>query len=328
MRGSRQRWVAVAAALSAAACGSGEAARTPTLVDRLRVLAVVADPPEIAPLEQASLRVLAIDPERRELGYLFLACDPQLDPDPEAPVFTPCEQAANLEDADAARRLFEQGGVRLLSFDLASGVADYGPPRDDRDQPIDLFQGLPRSDPRRRIGVSVMVLVLVAPLEDLQQAFLDPDAADLSTTDTAIALKRITVSENSTSNRNPKIVGIAMGGERFSERSAFGFPAGVDVALGVEVSPDSLEHYVRFLPDGRSEERDEAITVSWYSTAGRFGRRRTTAGEANRFRAPDENGPPPKPADGRVTLWMVARDGRGGTDWLVLEGTVLPRSSP
>ncbi len=323
MQGVRCLWALAVAGLWASACGGGEAARTPTLVDRLRVLAVTAEPPEIAPLQTATLRVLAVDPEARDLGYLFLACDPILSPDPGAPVFTPCEEAANLQDPDAARSLFERGEVRLLSLDLASSEAVYRPPRDEKDEPVDLFQGLSPADPRRRMGVSVMVLVLVAPLEDLEQAFVDPDSADLAALDTAIALKRITVSQAPEPNHNPDLVGLSSGGVRFTDRSAFGFPAGVDVPLAALVSDESFEHYVRLLPDGRNEERDETITVSWYSTAGRFGRRRTTAGEANLFRGPGPEGPPPVPQDGRVRLWAVARDGRGGTDWLSIDGVLI-----
>ncbi|RMG19639.1 MAG: hypothetical protein D6729_04665 [Deltaproteobacteria bacterium] len=308
--------------LIGSACGGEGNLRPPTLVDRLRILGVQAEPPEIPPLEDATLRVLAVDPEGRELGFVFVACDPIFDPDPGAPTFTACESAANLEDPEAARALFESGDARLLGLDLASPEAVYTPPRDAEGRPIDLMAELPAGDPRRRTGGSITVVVLAAPLEELEAALLDPKAADLSSTETALALKRITLSEQPRPNENPALRGLRSGGALLTPRSALSFPPGVDVTLRAEVTPESLEHYERLRPDGTNEKRQETITVSWYSSAGRFGDRRTQAGEPNLFRAPGPEGPPPPPAGGRIELWMVARDGRGGTDWMAFEGIV------
>jgi hypothetical protein len=46
----------------------------PTLVKTTRILAIVADHPEVAPGQDVELRVLAFDPMDRELHYAFRAC--------------------------------------------------------------------------------------------------------------------------------------------------------------------------------------------------------------------------------------------------------------
>jgi len=59
-----------------------------SLVKTPRVLAMVADPPEAAPGEDVSVRVLAFDPAGRELHYAFRAC---VDPASFFGSFTPDE---------------------------------------------------------------------------------------------------------------------------------------------------------------------------------------------------------------------------------------------
>lgn len=71
-----RRPLAVAGAFLLAACGEDFAPYT--LVDKLRVLGVRAEPPMLRPGERASLKALVVDPRdrSRKVGVIWIACDP------------------------------------------------------------------------------------------------------------------------------------------------------------------------------------------------------------------------------------------------------------
>lgn len=85
------------------------------------------------------------------------------------------------------------------------------------------------------------------------------------------------------------------------------------------------ERYVIYDPIAQAVElRGEELVVSWYATAGDFDAARTdsaslgtqeAAGSRNRFRAP---------ASGRVQLWAIVRDDRGGVSWSSVTLRVVP----
>jgi hypothetical protein len=80
------------------------------------------------------------------------------------------------------------------------------------------------------------------------------------------------------------------------------------------------EAYVSFDPERREvRARREGIKLAWFASAGTFQEPRTGRSESeadvnsteNTWRAPD--------TPGRVTLWLVLRDDRGGVGWLKRE---------
>ena len=296
----------------ASACGEPTEERSPTVVDTLRVLGVQAEPPELAPLERAALEVLAYDPAEAPLGYLWLTCDPLLDPDPEAPAYTPCQSAAAVSDPSEVGGLFSAGAARPLSLDLASPQAQWRPPLDEQGAPVDLFAPLAPADPRRQRGVAVTVMVLVAPLEALQALIADPSGADLSQVEAVVAVKRLVLSESTAPNQNPQLAGLSVGGVSAEPTLPLPLIAGAQVELVATLSPGSAEQYLHTEPDGGESLREERPVLSWFTTTGRLGSQRTKAGDPNLFEAPPLGTPPPR-------LWVVARDGRGGTQWLFFE---------
>src|SRR5690606_36059839 len=75
--------------------------------------------------------------------------------------------------------------------------------------------------------------------------------------------------------------------------------------------------YTRYDAEGAffREER-EAWLWSWFTTGGEFGRERTRQPSRNpEWTAPTGKGDDPIPAGGRVFLYSVVRDARGGIDW-------------
>ena len=88
--------------------------------------------------------------------------------------------------------------------------------------------------------------------------------------------------------------------------------SGADLALALTVSADSAEQYARISNDGRSVEQGvETLDVSWFAAGGRFDANRTIVadGTARNVLHVDTG------TARAVTIWMIVRDGRGGTEW-------------
>lgn len=310
------RWVVLVllAGILATACGS-EDRRPRTLVDTVRILGVKAEPPEVGPLQASELSVLAVDPQGRALGVLWLACDPVFDPAPGAAPYSACEAAANLTDPSAAADLFASGAARPLSFDPSAATARWTPPTGEDGAPVDLLAALPDGDPRRRIGGSVTLVVIAAPLADLEAALADPSRG-FDPENAAVALKRLTVSEAPTPNANPTLEGVRVGGEVVRDGDTAQVVSASDVPLAALAASGSAEDWTLVHPDGRETAEAETLVASWYATYGDFEAVRSQPGEPNLFFAPR--------GAGTLELWVVLRDGRGGTDWLSLKVAVAP----
>ena len=71
------------------------------------------------------------------------------------------------------------------------------------------------------------------------------------------------------------------------------------------------ERYVAFDPESRAiVSRREAITISWYSNAGRYANERTGAAEDDTTN--QSSNAWTAPGNGTAALWVVIRDSRGG----------------
>ncbi|MDC0740453.1 hypothetical protein [Polyangium mundeleinium] len=148
-----------------------------------------------------------------------------------------------------------------------------------------------------------------------------------ATGQTAFVLERITCNlpnapldvavefaERRALNRNPTLVPLRafVNG---APASLDALPAGGDVRFEVGWSAYDAEAYPAFDPRKQAlVDQREALRVSWYATAGAF--ESDVTGRAsedlaptvsNGWRAPDE--------PSRVFVWLVLRDGRGGTDF-------------
>ncbi len=77
-------------------------------------------------------------------------------------------------------------------------------------------------------------------------------------------------------------------------------------------TPESIE-FKHKSPDPTKGDVNETLLFSWFTDAGEFKKQRSwDAIPENLYRAE-----PPDKADGQtVRIWLVVRDGRGGTDWL------------
>jgi hypothetical protein len=315
------------AALLVAGCGSD--LPQSSFIDKLRVLAVQADPPEVAPGQPTRLRRLAVEPEVLQaqddagpvgaLQTLWLACAQGpgvttpvpcgVGPDATAQIPPRCADAPNAplcligEDDEAVYTPGDATGQVLLT----AVVADT----------IDGARGC-LIDIALHDGVPTM-----------------PDRC-------VIALKRLVVSDKPAEmrNRNPALNFFALRDKAGTVQSltdgSAGFAAAAN-APGMTLAARRTDDSAELGSDGKYE----ALTVSWFTSGGKIDGGRSAlepAGCTSQLDCADKppsfdattNWTPPAPdalaatnPDGTVRYWAVIRDDRGGVDWL--EGTARAR---
>jgi hypothetical protein len=137
-----------------------------------------------------------------------------------------------------------------------------------------------------------------------------------------------------TPNRNPELTGLRFDDEvRTFEQGAPPLVAGRKVGVHPVFEPtDAIEQYtLQNFPTGEPPTlgytpMTEKLSFEFFSEAGRFGRAssttRTPAGEVRDFGSAYT---PPSGEAAEDTLYIVARDERGGTSWSVWRATSTPR---
>jgi hypothetical protein len=147
--------------------------------------------------------------------------------------------------------------------------------------------------------------------------FIGYEASDGSGTPEGVerGVRRLTLKLTATANRNPKLEEVL----RDDAPLTGTLPPGTEVVLRPRLADGSAERFTG--PEG---EQSEQIFYSWFATGG---------GEVKQFRSlepvDDKAGNPTTkyetPAEPqRVTFYVVARDGRGGVDWLERTVEVAP----
>ncbi len=277
-----------------------------TLVDALRVLAITAEPPEVAPGESAQLDILQLDPSRPggKTTVVWVGCEP----DPIDFNRSACNDTTALLQPTAFATF--PPGVRILGFGARAGYASSRT----------LFDELPPEDPVRSNGTSGPVLGVVIG-EEVKPTSNDAELRELfgrierQEIQTVMSLTRVTVTQRLQKNHNPKLTALELDGLPVPKNAKLQLRAGRKVQLVPKPTADSRETYSVILPGGPSE-RSETLVVSWYSTAGRFDQARVdvTTGTPTNFIAPGSVEVPedPVPEKRTGTVWLVMRDGRGG----------------
>lgn len=271
-------------------------------VTGLRVLGVKAEPPEIAPGETSSLSALVVDTDGAAVSYSWASClDP---PGPNDPGINP-----DCVTQDSAPFLTPLGGAATTTVTMPNVTAEQ--------------LGLPDYT----LGVYLPVRLTV-------------DASGGAVDGRGLAevrsIYRVRFATGlAPRNQNPKLSGLyVVAGPGYPDGGvtsitplddAHPLPApltlGDKITLRALIDIDSLETY----PQVGGDPNDPSLVMAieqprfqWYATAGSFD---TTATRVDRpdtvFTldthvpgAPDGGGP------ATVTIWVVAHDERGGTDWL------------
>ncbi len=265
-------------------------------LDRLRLLAIRAEPAEPRPGDIVTFTSLAYVPGEEEWVSVWLAC---IDGDTEGCSLDPAltsqlEHAEDLSDAELAalmQALRESGFVGIQpGMDLQWIV------------PADALEGL--SEAEALEGSSGTVTVALS-----------------TEADNELTLKRIPVSLATTPNQNPDIAPLRLDDIEVEDAVAVG--ANLDIDLHADL-PDSAETYTYVTTDGVVETRTEEPTWRWYVSGGTLANNEdledVSFGDGGSVSS-DMTWTTPEDA-GTYTLAAVVVDGRGGMGWRSLIVTV------
>jgi hypothetical protein len=276
MRTAKRPLALALLALGPLAAGCGSDFAPPSLLDDLRVLAILAEPLELGPGDEVTLRPVIYAPPGDALtGLAWSFCPFDLGPQSGYACAAPaCEHALTPE---------VDGSVRAAPGELALacleelGASGEPPP------------GLP-SEPPEVLDVRFQ-LALTSASGDSREAVL--------------RVPLWTRAAPASPNRAPALAGVEWDGAPAAPGELLGPAAeGDERELRVRVDPASLDSYLG--PDG--EPVLEEPLVSFYATAGRFAWDRDVGQElAVTWTA--ERLPPEL---GEAEVWLVTRDLRGG----------------
>lgn len=259
-------------------------------IDRLRVLAVAAEPAEPRPGDTVTFRSLVVSPDAPVAATVWFAC---LGAEGD---FGCAVDASLLEGLDPAALGPED--LEALSAAGFIGAEPFLPPV--WRVPEDALASLPEDE--RLEGLTALVNVTAI-----------PDIPEPTEDDLELAFKRVPVSEAVTPNRNPVVAQITVDGQPVPEGTVVSIDQGQPYEIAVHLTEDSVESYRYVTSDGAEEERTEEPYFTWYTREGSFDRTfdlwpytETT------YYAPDS------PTDDEGGIWVVVRDRRGGMAWASL----------
>lgn len=340
-----------------AACALALAACAPEFdpasrIDKLRVVAIQAEPPEIEPSGAATLTSLVLRADfatapSRTTTVVHLACVPV----PGDPTPAPCVVLANLRDPAAAigelaREGCAGGGgdgmapwpvIDLAGIEecagtrcgpAAAGEAALFPAR----LTVPVGFAFPATGPERILGVEVVDLAFAldaTPDELAEGVGTACPAGDLATNlarlwaerEHVLATKRVVIrgpdAPVGEQNHNPVVTGILADGLPLDPAGNTTLAAGTaELAPELPAGPEGEpELYTRLDASGAPiETAPEEWVYSWFATAGELDELHTHGTETDLWAFGDVHGP--------VRLAVVVRDLRGGIAWAVRDVVV------
>jgi hypothetical protein len=349
------RWT-FAVALAAIAAGCAGDVPSPTLVEDLRVLAIRAEPPEVlvdgpgAPLGSVTFDALVVDPRGLATSYTWSFC--------------PVASAETCGDYDRKRAAAPEAAQPALDLARAlQAQGDAGPPPDGGvgDQAIGSFAvPLPEelfayhlADSALGLGNGAWLSAVLA-LRTGEQVLTAQKRVVLNARDLSVWNPQLQAAFGwqvcaagstepgclplapRTPNHNPDIATVELA------RGAHADVPFAPVDGPISVAPGETVRLRPVLADGAIEsyqtiesalqgstlhvvDRSEEPIVSWFTTAGKVADEHTAAQLTKTldtaYTAPDA---PPQATGGRVSVWMVVRDQRGGVGWTRVDLVVTP----
>lgn len=266
------------------------------LVDRTRVLAIQAEPPEAASGQVVSLSALVVDPDGEPEAAWVACLMPVACPDyPSVQELAAADTSAMSAEelaawqADATTAGFLGFGAGLSPTLIVNGG---GPPPGDT-----------ASTDTGAIAAS-SELTLIVDAVPVGKALGDVTLGDPEATE--VASKSLTVSDSTTPNQNPAIATFGVDGA-----DAATVDRGGSASLTATLADGSAESYL----DDDGETQTEAPTVNYYVSGGTLMQSSAAANEPEvSWTAPD--------SAGTINVWVVVRDGRGGMAWASATVTV------
>lgn len=359
-RSKRDLFAALGFAMAFVTPACGDDLPSPTLIDDLRVLAVRAEPPEVlvdrvdgepSPPGPVSLQALVVDPRGGAMTYAWRFCPVESQQtcadfaDRRAgapPEFQATLDAAHAQQhagavggATGAARAIEGFGIEvpraLFSYHLATSGLGVG-------NGSWISAVLETTSAGQTLQVQKRVVLGARDLAqwnpELQRFGWQVCAAGAAGPGCVPLAPR-------TANHNPEIAALeiargARADAAFTPLAAEPGPlrltAGEVIRLRPVMAPGAEEPYQTVEATLQTSalvvvDRREETVISWFTTAGKFGAAQTTAQLTktldNTFTAPTT--PPP---DAKLSLFVVARDQRGGVAWTTLDAVVQNPAPP
>jgi hypothetical protein len=284
--------VFVCLGLAVAACGTEFELQQE--IRRVRVLALKAEPAELTLNPEAPalpppilFTTLAVAPDERPVDVTLALCRPGNVYGSE--LECPGRDGATLPQGELS--LMDPEVQRILQETAEAGSGGA---------PLDF------NDPQVR-----------AVLEQGVPLFIGYKATDGTDTPEGVeeGVRRLTLRLTDTPNQNPRMADILLDGAPLSGP----LPLDTELVLRPQLADGSLERY-----ETAEGPRTEQVFYSWYATG---------EGEVKQLRSLEPvDGRPGEPTikyltpstPQRVTIFVVARDGRGGVDWLARTVDVGP----
>lgn len=269
------------------------------LVDRLRVLAIQAEPPEAAVGQEVRFSALLVDPFEEVGGVIWLACPSETDLDLGCPL-DPSLDFANATPEELA----------------AAGFVGFEPLVPPRYTPgPELFEG--KTEFEQLDGVQVVVQMAAVPPE-LLSGDLGDDGFDPANLEAGY--KRLIVSTNPQPNQNPTIAALSFDGVELDPTGVVEVDPGQEYLVAARLTTDSAETYDYTNAEGVTETRSEEPYLKWYTSGGSLRESLTLFGF---FDVPWVAPPRGSPTT-EGTIWAVVRDRRGGMSWIAQRWRVRP----
>jgi len=284
----KTRLLSIAAAVTLSGCTTENLSESWQL-DRLRILAVQAEPAEPAPGELVSFSSLVYAPPGTDLeGVIWFACLPE-----SADEFGCTLDSSLLEDLDPENpdisALVEAG---LIGFEPLLAPTWTAPPT--------ALDGL--SEIEAQEGVSALVNLTALPTDT-------EDDGDFE-----LAYKRLPISVALTPNHNPVVSQLLVDGAELVD-GTLTTTTGTTHTIEPTLTDDSIEEYTYTTTEGDQEARVEEPYFTWYAEAGTFDQ----TFSLYPFNDVDWTAPR-EPFEG--TIAVTVRDRRGGMTWTSLRVVV------
>lgn len=271
------------------------------MVDRTRLLAIQANPPEVEPGAVVAFSALIGRPpgDDTELGVVWLACPV----DDSGNGFGCVTDLTGLDDSLATLDPQALAELGLIGFEPGFAPV-YAVPND-------LLDELPAEE--RAEGAYVLIQVSALPLD----VVLTPDA-EVDLADIESGYKRLVVSEATTPNHNPDVAHFTLDGTVLP----FGAVAYVEpnqvYQPGLQLADGAVELY-EFVPtEGPVETRLEEPYAAWYTTGGQL------IESVTLFPYFEASWVSPAEVGTEGTWYAVVRDRRGGQAWIQQRWAVGP----
>jgi|GEM_PF-907057 len=237
-------------------------------LDRLRILAMSAQPATLKPGESAKVSALVVDePQNRPLTLLWLGCAA----DPFGQNRGPCSNEDFLKEPASflpSLLLEAQNNPENMSIQFLG----IGPGPHDYETAPTLFSMLPEEHPQRKVGTFGMVLLMVV-AEAMPQNPSFQELAQLvqrvqdKHVDSQTALFRIPVREDNEPNQNPIVSHLLLNGAAQNKSALMFLEQGREHVLDLSVPAESFEAYVETTYVGTTP-KTETLFASFFSTCG------------------------------------------------------------